>query len=356
MSEKVAIIYNEPVLGKYHSIGEGVAVEDVLASVKSVGTALDKLGYEYTCIPLCSPMELVEKKLSIINADMVFNLFEGFDGCVASEAAVADILERLRLCFTGASSNALLLCEDKNKAKQAMIECGIPTPGWQVLSPPTCNDFNLEYPCIIKPLGEHASHGLSEKSVVGNFKELKSQVKYIWQVYERQSLVEKFLPGREFRVPIIGNENPVAYPIEEIIYTLPPDKPRLLTYSAKWIPGNEYYNGTHEACPADIGPELRLNIENMALQTYLALNCYGYGSVDIRQDEAGQLMVIDVNPNTDIWEGGGIQLPLETAGIDYITFIDNILSLAREQHAKRQSFDLRDSVTLTASSSSEVNC
>lgn len=350
MSEKVAIIYNEPVIGKYHDIGEGVAVEDVLAAVTSVGRALDKLGYDYTSIPLCSPTELMEKELSNLNVDIVFNLFEGFDGCAGSEAAVANILERLGLCHTGASSRALLLCEDKSKAKPILASHGIPTPYWQVLSPTICDDFNLEFPCIIKPLGEHASHGLSEKSVVGNFKMLREQVQYIWQVYERLSLVEKFLPGREFRVLIVGNECPILYPVEEIIYTLPVNKPRLLTYSAKWIPKHEYYNDSYEKCPVEIEPELRQIIETIAMQTFNALNCHGYASVDIRQDDAGQPMVIDVNPNTDIYEGGGVQLPLEVAGIDYTTFIDQILNSARCQFEKRQPLELNESVIVTTSS------
>ncbi|MDD5289042.1 MAG: ATP-grasp domain-containing protein [Dehalococcoidales bacterium] len=351
--ERVAIIYNDPELRNYNAVNESIAPDDILTSVTSVGGALDKLGYEYTCVPLCSPMELIEKELNKINVDIVFNLFEGYDGCAGSEAAVANILERLGLCFTGASSKALLLCEDKSKAKQILAECAIPTPDWQVLSPTTCNDFNLEFPCIVKLLGEHASYGLSEKSVVWYSKMLREQVQYVWQAYERLSLVEKFLPGREFRVLIVGNECPTLYPMEEIIYTLPANKPRLLTYSAKWIPEHEYYNGSYEKCPVEIEPKLRQIIEAMAIQAFDALNCKGYASVDIRQDETGQLMVIDVNPNTDIYAGGGVQLPLEAAGIDYAAFIDQILSLARNHFETRQPLELYNSVTVDTSSSNQ---
>lgn len=339
MSEKVAIIYNEPVSGKYHAIGEGVAVEDVLDSVKSVEEALDELGYEHNSIPLCFPMKSVEKELIKIDADIIFNLFEGFDGWEGSEAAVVKILETFGSCYTGASSENLLLCEDKNKTKQVIKACGIPTPDWQVLSPATCEDFNLNFPCIVKPRGEHASHGLSEKSVVWDITALKEQVKYIWRVYQRSSLVEEFLPGREYRILIVGNENPKIYPIEEIIYEFPHNKPKLLTFSAKWIPDDEYYINSYEDCPAKIELEKRQNIEDIALHTYNALNCCGYASMDFREDENGENMVIDVNPNTDVYCYGGIQLPLEVAGVEYAAFIDQILNAARYRFEKRQSFE-----------------
>jgi D-alanine-D-alanine ligase len=347
VSDKIAIIYNKPVLGKYHEIGEGVAVEDVLDSVTSVEEALDNLGYDHSSIPLCPPMESVQKELTKIDGDIVFNLFEGFDGCEGSEAAVARTLEKLDFCFTGASSANLLICEDKSKTKQVLKACGIPTPDWQVLSPETYKDFNLKFPCIVKPLGEHASHGLSDKSVVWNVTALKEQMEFIWKVYNRLSLVEEFLSGREFRILIVGNEQPRLYPIEEIIYELPANKPKLLTFSAKWIPEDEYYINSYEDCPAKIEPEIRQRIEHIARQAYSSLNCCGYASMDFRESENGQIMVIDVNPNTDVYCGGGIQLPLEVAGIEYAAFIDQILNTARYQFEKRQSSEKDEPITLS---------
>jgi D-alanine-D-alanine ligase len=332
MLEKVAVIYNDPELRNYNAIDEDIPLNDILTTVGSVAKALDTLGYEYSCIPLCSPLKSVEKEISEINADIVFNLFEGFDGCTGSEAAVAAMLERLGLCFTGASSRALHLCGKKSQVKQVLEANKIPIPNWQVLSPTTYDNFNLEFPCIVKPLYEHGSNGLTENSVVNDNSSLREQVNYIWQTYKHPSLVEKFLPGRELRILIIGNGYPIIYPAEEIIYTLPVNKPRLLTYSAKWMPDDEYYKGSCEKCPADIAPELQQLINTMALRSYTALYCHGYASIDMRQDEHDQFMVIDVNPNTDIYAGGCVKLPLEASRIEYSTFINEILSIAKEFH------------------------
>jgi hypothetical protein len=69
--------------------------------------------------------------------------------------------------------------------------------------------------------------------------------------------------------------------------------------------------------------------------------------MDFRESENGQIMVIDVNPNTDVYCGGGIQLPLEVAGIEYAAFIDQILNTARYQFEKRQSSEKDEPITLS---------
>jgi D-alanine-D-alanine ligase len=326
MPEKVVIIYNEPAIGPYHQLGEGMAVEGVVESVKEVQVALSELGYQVQILALSPPLSLAEAALRGIEADLVFNLFEGFDGWPESEAAIAQYLKDLGLCYTGCSSHTLRVCENKATMKSILSRYGIATPEWQVLYPGCAEKFNLSFPCIVKPIGEHASHGLSSNSVVHDLLGLTQQVEFIWQTYRHHSLVEKFLPGREFRATLIENHDLMVLPIEEIIYSMPPNKPKLLTYSAKWIKGDEYFVGTSEKCPADIDPHLRRILENIAKASFTAVGGCNYASIDLRQNENGELMVIDINPNTDISLEGGIKLPLEVLGMSYSTFIYQLIS------------------------------
>lgn len=337
MPERIAIIYNEPHIGKYHSLGEGSAVEGVTDSVTSVNRALSESGYEAFTLSLTPPLSLASEELNKLDADIVFNLFEGFDDWPESEAAIAMYLENLGLCFTGCSSKTLRICENKTTVKKCLRACGVPTPDWQVLYPGCPGKFSLDFPCIVKPLSEHASHGLSAKSLVNDLQALRSQVEFIWQAYQQHSLIEEFLPGREFRGLVIGNGHLKVFPIEEIIYDLPSDKPRILSYSAKWNQGDEYFTGTREQCPADIDSRFRKEIEDLIEKSYKALGCRGYASIDMRQNREGELMVIDINPNTDISIGGGARFPIEVMGISYISFIEDILNLARESNRKKNS-------------------
>ena len=336
MREKVAVIYNEPLPGRYHSLGEGGAVAGVLDAVASVCQALNALEYEVQVLALKPPLSKIKNQKSNIkealkqlSVDIVFNLFEGFDDSPKSEAEVAYLLKKMGVCFSGSPGHALLLSQNKAVAKQVLRQQGIPTPNWQVLSPENF-DFGLTFPCIIKPLNTHASHGLSEKSVVEDFPALAKQASFIHRAYGQPALVEEFLPGREFCALIMGNGHPRIYPIEEIIYTLPPDKPRILAYPAKWDSQDDYFRGTKVRCPAEVSPELKQEIETLALHSFLVFGCRGYARVDVRQDKEGQLNVLDVNPNPDIGPGAGARLQAEAAGLDYPAFIGEILSLAKE--------------------------
>ena len=341
MREKVAVIYNEPLPGRYHSLGEGGAVAGVLDAVASVCQALNALEYEVQVLALKPPLSQVKEELKQLSVDIVFNLFEGFDDSSESEAEVAYLLKKMRVCFSGSPGHALLLSQNKAVAKQVLRQHSIPTPDWQVLSPENVilplNEvkgknlhFGLTFPCIIKPLNTHASHGLSEKSVVEDFPALAKQASFIHRAYGQLALVEEFLPGREFCAMIMGNEHPTVFPIEEIVYTLPPGKPRILAYPAKWHPQDAYFRDTKVKCPAEVSQELRQKVETLALHSFLALGCRGYARVDVRQDKEGQLKVLDVNPNPDIGPGAGARLQAEAAGLDYPAFIGEILSLAKE--------------------------
>jgi D-alanine-D-alanine ligase len=334
MPEKVAIVYNEPVPGKYHSLGEGDAVDGVLDAVKTVSKALNELQYDILTLALKPPLSLAEAELVKLNADMVFNLFEGFDGLLGSEATIANFLENMGLCFTGSGSSSLHSCENKATAKRIMRSCGIPSPNWQVLTPDTLPSFNLGFPSIVKPVAENASHGITEKSVVEDIQALSRQVDFIFRAYGQFSLVEEFLPGREFSALVMGNDSPKVFPISEIMYNLPDDKPRILTYSAKWSRNDDYFNGTKVKCPADVNPELKQQIERLAIKSFIAFECRGYARIDMRQDKRGRVMVLETNPNPDISSEGGARLQMEAASIDYVTFIDEILSLAKKSYNK----------------------
>ena len=67
-----------------------------------------------------------------------------------------------------------------------------------------------------------------------------------------KALVEEYLDGREFNTTVLGNDRLIVPGISEIVFTLPPDKPRILTFSAKWDEGSLYFENTKAVCPAAI--------------------------------------------------------------------------------------------------------
>ncbi|MDD5082943.1 MAG: GNAT family N-acetyltransferase [Dehalococcoidales bacterium] len=330
MRLRIAIIYNEPDPSRYTTMREEKAVLGVLDEVAAVFQALTELGYPVERIPLAPPLEQVREKVKSLTVDLVFNLFEGFDGRPETEAIVAGMLEELGLVHTGCPSKTLALALDKGKAKTLLEAAGIATPRFQTLTPETLYQFHLKYPCIIKPRTEDASHGISEESVVNDAAGLARQVARVSELFGESALVEEFATGREFNVTVLGNRNPEVLPSSEIVYTLPPAMPRVLTFAAKWEPDTVYFQGTQAVCPAEINEALKQQIAENALAAFRLLGCRGYARVDMRLDAEGNLKVIEVNPNPDLSPEYGAARQAQAAGISYSQLIDRIVSLALE--------------------------
>jgi len=324
---RVAIVYNKPEVSRYSSRGEDTAVLGVLESVEAVNKALTELKHDVTLLPL-SPNDDIKNSLSSVNADLLFNLFEGFCGFPETEALVPDFAEELKIPYTGCPSSVLRLALNKAKAKALLKSAGIRTPSGQVLNPDNLYEFNLTYPCIVKPCSEDASHGISDLSVVEDFDGLKRQVTAISTAFGGQALVEEFVGGREFNATVMGNTTYTALPPSEIVYTLPEGMPKLLTFSAKWETGSVYYLNTQLQCPAKITPAEKRAITQTILKVYPLFGCKGYARVDMRLDKNGKVNVIEVNPNPDISPGTGAARQADAAGMTYAEFMDKIINFA----------------------------
>lgn len=328
MPHTVAIIYNEPVPGRYGAVGEEKAILTIKDDAEAVHQALSELGHSAVEVPLRPPLSQAAGTLRNLVVDVVFNLFEGFEDRPETEARVADVLDETRLPYTGCSAKALALALDKARAKAMMEELGIATPRYQLLSPDILATFGLDYPCIVKPPREDASHGLSENSVVHDYSSLLERVTWVSRHFGGTALVEDFLEGREFNATVLCNGQAAVLPISEIVYSLPGTMPRVLTYAAKWDPSSVYFQHTTPVCPAQIGSDDEAHMTDIVVTVFRLMVGDGYARVDMRMDKQGNINVLEVNPNPDISPSSGAARQARAAGMTYSQFIGEILALA----------------------------
>jgi D-alanine-D-alanine ligase len=330
MPLKIAILYNDPPGEVIIPNGEEEAITGVLEEVVAVKRALIALGHEIEKVPLRPPLDTVPRILRNIQADAIFNLFEGFEDQPHSEPVVAHMMEEMGLHFTGNASRTLDLTLDKAGFKTILQEAGVDTPAFMVLTPDNVGDFRLKFPCIVKPRDEDASHGLSPENVVSDMEHLKEQVIRVSSRFRGYALVEEFIDGREFNASVLGNSAHELVEISEITYTLPPGLPRILTFESKWFEETDYYKGTGVCCPAQIDAGLRDTISTAVLASCLAAGCRGYARVDMRQDRDGGIKVLEVNANPDITPELGIARQAAARGMTYPELIQKIVDLALE--------------------------
>lgn len=271
------------------------------------------------------------EKLKTEKPDVIFNLADdGFYDDPRLEPHVAAIFDVLKIPYTGNNYFALALCQNKARAKEILSYNGILTPKWQVFSNINRKlNPELKFPLIVKPVREDGSVGIKERSVVNNEEELKEQVEHILNVYQQEALVEEFIDGREFNVGVIGNKKLTVLPVAEIDFSeLPPQIPKVVSYRAKWVKQSIVFKKTPVICPANIDDDLKNQLEEIAKKCFKIFGCSGYIRVDIRYDEKEKkIYVLEINPNPDISEDGGLAREAKVAGLTYKDLILKIIDL-----------------------------
>ena len=96
---------------------------------------------------------------------MAFNLVETLSGRGSLIHIVPALLDTLKLPYTGAGTEAMMLTSNKLLAKKWLPAAGLPTPPWFTASE-TDENLQIEGPWLVKSVWEHASIGLDEDSVI----------------------------------------------------------------------------------------------------------------------------------------------------------------------------------------------
>jgi D-alanine-D-alanine ligase len=312
---RVVVFYNQPVLASGHPEADSeewvrTAVEDISEHLTTAGLRVSQLG-------IGRNLAALPNLLANARPDVVFNLFEGLADRPQTEIAVARLLERMRIPFTGSPSRALRLALNKHRAKQRLLAAGLPTPWFRVVRKLPLKSETLPWPVIVKPARRDASEGIDQSSVVTGATALASRVANLLASYGPPVLIEQFLSGREFTVALIETPQLVPLPITEVQFSLSEAVPwPILTYAAKWHPGSPEYEAMDMRKGVSLPSALSESLIGLATRAYRALGCRDYGRVDLRMTESGEPMILEVNANPDMCPTACFAKTLEAAGID----------------------------------------
>ncbi|NJC87210.1 MAG: ATP-grasp domain-containing protein [Desulfuromonas sp.] len=231
------------------------------------------------------------------NIDLVFNIVEGLHGA-SREGQLPALLDMLEIPYTGSDPLTLGLCLDKRRTKEILRYNGVPTPRFWTVTSLDQIPRRLRFPLMVKPTLEGSSKGVTDRSLVKNRRELRSQVAWVLDTYRQPALIEEFLPGREFTVAMLGNSADLrALPIVEINFaTLPDGVNPIYSYEAKWVWDREEDPLQIFTCPAKLDAALQDEIESVCKQAFLALGCRDWCRIDVRLDAAGHPQIIELNP------------------------------------------------------------
>ncbi|HQF43023.1 MAG TPA: ATP-grasp domain-containing protein [Ignavibacteriaceae bacterium] len=272
------------------------------------------------------------QEITKYNPDAILNFVESVEGIAHYEYCMAGLYELLEYEYTGNVPQTLGNCLNKKRTKEILYSNGIKTPRAITLAPNqkfTRKDINLNYPLILKLIDEDASIGISENSVVNNYRELRKHFTFLTETYNKKLIVEEYIVGRELNCAVLGGK---TLPISEIDFTgLPENLPKIVTYDGKWIEGSTYYNYTKPVCPANIEESKEKQIKEIAVDAYNVLGCRDYARVDIRLSDDGIPYVIEVNPNPDVSSDSGFARAAAASGKNYSELLFTITNFALQR-------------------------
>lgn len=266
------------------------------------------------------------------DVDLVFNVCERINNSSLLEPHVASIMDTLQIPYTGSNPFTLGLCIDKIKVKKLLNYHKIPTPEWDyVYSLDDDIRDDLKYPLIVKPANTDNSIGITNDSIVRNKEELYRQLKVVIEVIGRPALIEEYIEGDEYDVPIIGSseEDLRVLPLSRSIFdNMPAGKWHIYPFEAKYTDDPDYKTIMVQRPPKNISKKLEALIGEIALDTYNILDCHDYGRIEIRVDKNNNPYVLELNPNPSLDIEGCFSASAEIIGLDFGDFLEEIIRLA----------------------------
>jgi D-alanine-D-alanine ligase len=309
---------------------------DRISAIESNGKMAEALKQAgHPVIPVEVNRSDLDSLLSGHSADelIVFNQCESIPGVPHSEHEAARIIESQGFTYTGSTPDVLKLAGNKIKTKELLDSMNVPTPGWRVYHEPSVGDWDL-FPAIVKTSYEHCSISLNPESVVMNTRELESRVEYILENFNQPAMVEDFIDGREFHIPLCGNGKLRMLPPVEMDFSAFNDiHDRLCTYDSKFDPGSMHYKKIESRIPAPLGNTALKRLEKICIQAFRAIGCRDYARMDVRERD-GRFYVLDVNPNADLAIDASIACSAEYSGMSYPEMMAYLVSLAARRHAR----------------------
>jgi len=254
-------------------------VAAIAATLTSFGHSVDRIG---------GLERLMTRLVAGERWDLVFNIAEGLHG-LGREAAVPTVLDACQIPYTFSDPLTLCVALHKPTAKRLVRDAGVPTPDFAVIeTPQELARVSLPLPLFVKPVAEGSSKGVSAASKIDRRADLEQTCRQLLDQHRQPLLVERYLPGREFTVGIVGTGgDAIALGVMEIRLGARADQ-AAYTYSNKTLWEDRVTYSLLEGPLAD-------EAKSVALTAWRCLGGRDCGRIDVRCDERGVVNFIEVN-------------------------------------------------------------
>jgi D-alanine-D-alanine ligase len=249
-----------------------------LVSGRECAKALNDSGYRAHTIDVTRDLAAFTKALKP-RPDVIFNALHGRGG---EDGTVQGVLEFLGIPYTHSGVLASAVAMDKPMAKAVFARAGLPLAEGVVVAREQLGVADpMAPPFVVKPTNEGSSVGV--RIVRPNDNSWREDARN-WAFPE--ALIERFVPGREITVAVMGDRPLGVCEIRA--------RGTFYDYTAKYAAG-----GSDHLVPAPIHRRAYEEALDIALRAHRALGCRGVSRADLRYDdtagEPGRLYLLEVN-------------------------------------------------------------
>jgi D-alanine-D-alanine ligase len=262
--------------------------------------------------------------------DFVFPVLHGTFG---EDGTLQGLLELAMVPYAGADVIGSAVGIDKDVAKRLLREANIPVVPSLTINKQQWQDEQksivqsaidrLGLPLFVKPVCTGSSVGVRKVKEQVSFPEA---VDFAFQ-FDTRVIIEKAIDCREIECSVLGNENPEASVLGEII-----SSHEFYSYEAKYIDPH----GAIPKIPAQIEASLANLIRETAVRGYMALACSSMARVDFFLDKkTSEFYLNEINTLPGFTSISMYPKLWEATGLKYSALIDKLIALAQDRHRKK---------------------
>nr|AIA12992.1 D-alanine--D-alanine ligase [uncultured bacterium] len=268
-----------------------------------------------------------------LHFDVILPILHGTYG---EDGTVQGLLELANLPYIGSGVLGSAVSMDKETAKRLLRDAGIPVVPFMTVHR---NDFKKQaanilaeakrrfgLPYFVKPANMGSSVGVNkvktEAEALAKFEDAL--------LYDTKVLVEQAIDARELEVSVLGNHDPQASIVGEII-----PNHEFYTYEAKYLDEN----GADLAIPArDLSAATTKRVQEVAIAGFRALECAGLARVDFFLDrKTSEIYLNEVNTIPGFTQISMYPKLWAASGLPYPQLLDRLIELALERHREKNS-------------------
>ncbi len=311
MSEKIAVLMG----------GRSLEREVSLASGRHVCEALQAQGYYVL------PLDMTADLVATLRSERPDAAYIALHGKYGEDGTIQELLEFLRVPYTGPGVVASALSWDKSVTKHLIAENTVPTPAWVTLTADAFKEMGAAtaldlmgeavggFPVAVKPSRQGSALGMRKVESESELAEALLDA----LSYDTAALVEHWVEGTELAITVLGTGDDVeVLPAVEIVPT-----GALYDFDARMaVDGADFF------VPARVSEQVATRAATIAAQVHQLVGCRDVSRVDLVVDSEGVPQVLECNTSPGMTETSLLPMAAQAAGMTFQDVVSKVISAA----------------------------